>query len=57
MNEFFKNRCFVILSISSIPLCMFEVYTYLPFSSLHLLMANESYFVINENKALEHLTV
>ena len=42
MNEFFKNRCFVILSISSIPLCMLEIYTYLPFSSLHLLMANES---------------
>ena len=36
---------------------MFEVYTYLPFSSLYLLMANESYFVINENKALEYLNV
>ena len=26
---------------------MFEVYTYLPFSSLFFLMANKSYFVIN----------
>ena len=36
---------------------MFEVYTYLPFSSLFFLMANKIYFVINENKALEYLTV